>query len=147
MNRIFLLLCAWVPTIALSAEVPSSAGPISSDYMAKLLLSLGLVVVIIFALAWLVKRFNVIPQNSHNLIKVISTLSVGSRDRLALIQVGEEQLLIALTPGKISKLHRLEQPIETQDKTQSSFKSKFDSVLQKKDIPTQDLSKQKSDHE
>jgi len=134
MNRVFIFLCAGLPNSALAAVAPSSSSAISSDYMAKLLLSLGLVVAIIFALAWMVKRFNFIPQQSQNLIKIISTLSVGSRDRLALIQVGDEQLLIALTPGKISKLHCLKNPVKTVNEAQSSFKNKMDFLLDKQNL-------------
>ncbi len=131
MKRVLLFCCIYLPSIAYAEVTKSTTGPITSDYMSKLLLSLGLVVAVIFTLAWLVKRFRFLPNQSHNLITVISTLSVGSRDRLALIQVGEEQLLIALTPGKISKLHSLKKPIQGLDKA-SSFKNKLDAAMDDK---------------
>ena len=131
MKKVILFFYLMAPDLALAVDTKSPTSPLTSDYMAKLLLSLGLVVVIIFALAWLVKRFNFIPQQSQGLIKIISTLSVGSRDRLALIQVGDEQLLIALTPGKISKLHRLKTPIDMNEQTSSSFKNKFEALIDK----------------
>jgi len=131
MKKIVLFLMAYLPTLVIAETVKTATSPVSGDYMAKLLLSLGLVVAIIFALAWLVKRFNFIPQQNQGLIKVLSTLSIGSRDRLALVQVGDEQLLIALTPGKISKLHCLKNPITTDAQTNSSFKNKFDSLIDK----------------
>jgi len=134
MNKALIFLYACIPNMAFAAEVSSSSHAVNGDYMTKLLLSLGLVVAIIFALAWLVKRFNFIPQQSQNLIKIMSTLSVGSRDRLALIQVGDEQLLIALTPGKISKLHCLKNPVKTVDEAQSSFKNKMDFLLDKQNL-------------
>ena len=131
MKFALLFLCSYLPTLVIAETEKVSVNPISSDYMSKLLLSLGLVVVVIFALAWLVKRFNFIPQQNQGLIKIISTLSVGSRERLALIQVGEEQLLVALSPGNISKLHCLKKPVQTVDEAKSSFKNKFDSLVDK----------------
>ncbi len=131
MKLLIIFLLSFSPTLVIAEVAKTSSSPITTDYMAKLLLSLGLVVVIIFALAWLVKRFNFIPQQNQGIIKVISTLSVGSRDRLALIQVGDEQLLIALTPGKISKLHSMENPVESINQSQSSFKNKFNAILEK----------------
>lgn len=131
MKFLLILLLSYVPTLVMAEVDKLANSPITTDYMAKLLLSLGLVVVLIFGLAWLVKRFNFIPQQNQGLIKIISTLSIGSRDRLALVQVGEEQLLIALTPGKISKLHSLKKPVESIEQAQSSFKNKLDSIMDK----------------
>ena len=68
--------------------------------------------VIIFLLAWLVKKFNLNQQSSSGLIRVIAGLSIGTRDRIVLLQVGEEQILVGLTPGRIEKLHTLAQPLE-----------------------------------
>jgi len=128
MKRILLFCWLYLPLMAYAEANKPTTGPITSDYMAKLLLSLGLVVAIIFALAWLVKRFRFLPNQRHDLIKILSTLPLGSRDRLALIQVGEEQLLIALTPGKISKLHCLKKPIQDLDKT-DSFKNTLNAAM------------------
>lgn len=129
MIKTALFLSLYLPQLVFAETQKAATGPISNDYMANLLLSLGLVVGIIFLLAWMVKRFNFIPQQNQGIIKIVSSLSVGSRDRIALIQVGEEQLLIALTPGKITKLHRLETPVEASAVTQESFKSKFNGLM------------------
>ncbi len=126
-----LFFCFYLSASVNAATDKTVTGPLTGDYITKLLLSLGLVVGIIFLLAWMVKRFNVIPHQSQGLIKIISTLSVGSRDRIALIQVGDEQLLIALSPGKISKLHSLKTPVDTSNSTNVSFKSKFNSLIDK----------------
>ena len=76
-----------------------------------------------------------IVQNSNNgLINIISAISVGQRERIALIQVGEEQILIGLTQGRIDKLHTLKKPVEaTQPSTvaTSNFQQKFQQLLNK----------------
>lgn len=129
-----LFLGLFFPFLVFADTVAAQNTALSSGYMAKLLLSLGLVVGIIFALAWVVKRFNFVPQQGRGIIQIISTLSVGSRDRIALIQVGEEQLLIAVSPGRITKLHSLEKPIQTLNaKTleEGSFKDKLNTLLNK----------------
>ena len=86
--------------------------PISSPYLMKLTGGLVLIVAIIFLLAWLVKRFNLNQQASGGLIRVVAGLSIGTRDRIVLLQVGDEQILVGLTPGRIEKLHTLAQPLE-----------------------------------
>ncbi len=130
MRRLFLFCWGYVWSFSTYAEVAqTNTGSLTTSYMASLLLSLGLVVAIIIALAWLVRRFKILPQQNHNMIKVISTLSLGPRDRLALIQVGKEQLLIAISPGKIAKLHHLDTPVEIQEAVNTSFKSQLNDVM------------------
>ncbi|MCF5179307.1 flagellar assembly protein FliO, partial [Pseudomonas sp. PA-6-1D] len=38
--------------------------------------------------------------------------ALGPRDRLVLVQVGEEQILLGITPGRITPLHVLKTPVE-----------------------------------
>ncbi len=101
---------------ALMAQAEAVVGaplePISSPYLLKLTGGLMLVVAAIFALAWLVRKFNLNQQSHSGLIRIIAGLSVGTRDRIVLLQIGEEQILIGLTPGRIEKLHTLVTPLE-----------------------------------
>ena len=45
------------------------------------------------------------------MIKIVAGVSIGTRDRIVLLQVGEEQILVGLTPGRIEKLHTLAEPL------------------------------------
>ncbi|MGB5329488.1 MAG: flagellar biosynthetic protein FliO [Gammaproteobacteria bacterium] len=86
--------------------------PLSSPYLLKLTGGLLLVVLVIFLLAWVVKKFNLNQQSQNGLIRIIAGLSIGTRDRIVLLQVGEEQILLGLTPGHIEKLHTLAVPLD-----------------------------------
>lgn len=133
--RWLILAIGWLPT-ALLAQAENQAGnalePMSSPYLLKLSAGLILIVVLIFLLAWLVRKFN-LNQGSHSgLIKIIAGLSIGTRDRIVLLQVGDEQILVGLTPGKIEKLHTLSHPLEgpgEQPAVSSSFASKLNRLM------------------
>ncbi|MNE84237.1 flagellar biosynthesis protein FliO [compost metagenome] len=43
---------------------------------------------------------------------------LGPRDRLVLVQVGNEQILLGLTPGRIAPLHVMAQPVEVPSSAQ-----------------------------
>ena len=86
--------------------------PFSSPYLLKLTGGLLIVVLVIFLLAWVVKKFNLNQQSQNGLIRIIAGLSIGTRDRIVLLQVGEEQILLGLTQGRIEKLHTLAVPLE-----------------------------------
>jgi flagellar protein FliO/FliZ len=105
--------------------------PLSTPYLFKLTGGLLLVVVVILVFAWLVKKFNLNQQSQNGLIKIIAGLSIGTRDRIVLLQIGEEQILVGLTPGRIEKLHTLSQPLDAPEAqlASSSFAEKFNRVM------------------
>ncbi len=117
MRALLLILCLFPATLLAQAEsVPvAPIEPISSPYLMKLTGGLLLVVAVIFVLAWLVKKFNLNQQSQNGLIRIIAGLTIGTRDRIVLLQVGEEQILLGLTPGRIEKLHTLAEPVEAPD--------------------------------
>lgn len=106
--------------------------PISSPYLMKLTGGLILIVAIIFLLAWMVKKLNLNQHASSGLIRVVAGLSIGTRDRIVLLQVGEEQILLGLTPGRIEKLHTLAQPLDapsTEQAVPGAFAAKLNRLM------------------
>jgi flagellar protein FliO/FliZ len=121
---------------ALQAQSENQAGtvlePMSSPYLLKLTGGLILIVALIFLLAWLVRKFNLNQQSHSGLIRIIAGLSIGTRDRIVLLQIGEEQILVGLTPGKIEKLHTLSQPLDVPGEPSAvagSFASKLNRLM------------------
>ena len=117
-----------------SATLPS-VDPLSSSYLLKLTAGLVFIVLLIFALAWLMKKMQ-LTQNSHNgLINVVSAISVGHKERIALIEVGEEQILVGLTPGRIEKLHTLKDKLQVDQNAGNrvpNFGEKFRHMMERK---------------
>ncbi|MBO3780945.1 flagellar biosynthetic protein FliO, partial [Pseudomonas aeruginosa] len=83
--------------------------------LAQLVLGLGLVIGLIFLLAWLVRRVQQAGPRGNRLIRTLASQPLGPRDRLVLVQVGEEQILLGLTPGRITPLHVLKEPVHLPD--------------------------------
>lgn len=75
----------------------------------KVLFGLLLVILAIFASAWFFKRFNKLSPAYNENIRMLGSMSVGSREKIALIQVGEEQILVGITATQITPLHKLEE--------------------------------------
>jgi len=105
--------------------------PFSSPYLLKLTAGLLLVVAVILVLAWLVKKFNLNQQSHHGLIRIVAGLPLGTRDRILLVQIGDEQILLGLTPGRIEKLHTLAQPLQAPgaEVASASFADKLNRVM------------------
>ena len=96
---------------ASTAVAPLSSGGIAGQLL-QLLFGLGLVIGLIFLLAWLIRRVQRIGPRGGQVIKLLASQSLGPRDRLLLVQVGKEQILLGLTPGQITALHVLAEPVE-----------------------------------
>ncbi|MDO6568425.1 flagellar biosynthetic protein FliO [Alteromonas sp. 1_MG-2023] len=78
----------------------------------SIFLSLLLVVGIIFALAYLMRRFNVGSMGSGQM-KVVASMVAGTKEKIMVIQVGDEQHLVGVTSHNISHLSKLEKHLET----------------------------------
>lgn len=82
------------------------------DSLIQVLIALISVICIIFILSVLLKKFNILPGTSSGLIKIVAGISLSNKDRLLLIQVGDEQILVSATPGGINKIHELSTAVE-----------------------------------
>ena len=106
-------------SVALPAFAAEPATSMSSEGMgaqlSKLMLGLLLVIGLIFLLAWLLRRVQQLNPRGTQVIKLISTQALGPRERLVLVQVGGEQILIGLSGGRITPLHVMQEPVHLPD--------------------------------
>ncbi|OEC37125.1 flagellar protein FliO/FliZ [Pseudomonas cuatrocienegasensis] len=98
-----------------AAQTLPSVGSGITGQLLQLLLGLGLVVGLIFLLAWLMRRVQQITPRGGQVIKIVASQALGPRERLLLVQVGHEQVLLGLTAGRISPLHVMAEPVHLPD--------------------------------
>ncbi|PLV20063.1 flagellar biosynthetic protein FliO [Pseudomonas guariconensis] len=107
------LLVSETVIAATQAAAPAAAAPGSlSGQLAQMVFGLLLVVGLIFALAWLLRRMQGATPRGGQVIDIVGSRTIGPRDRLLLVQVGKEQILIGHSPGNIEALHVLAEPVE-----------------------------------
>ncbi|SFB48292.1 flagellar protein FliO/FliZ [Pseudomonas sp. NFIX10] len=96
-----------------TAAVAPAAGSGVAGQLAQLVLGLLLVLGLIFFLAWLLRRVQQAgPAGKGQVIDIVGSRALGPRDRLVLVQVGNEQILLGLSPGTITALHVLKEPVQ-----------------------------------
>lgn len=106
-----------LPLSALAAEpvaqlaAAPAVGSVGGQ-LTQLVLGLLLVIGLIFVLAWLMRRVQRIGPGNGQVIELVGSRALGPRDRLVLVQVGEEQILLGITPGRITPLHVLKTPVD-----------------------------------
>jgi len=75
------------------------------------ILALGLVIGLIFALAWILRRLPGTGLRPGDGLRVIAGVSLGNKERAVVIDINGQQLLLGVTPGAVSLLHTLETPL------------------------------------
>ncbi|MEF9898522.1 MAG: flagellar biosynthetic protein FliO [Pseudomonas sp.] len=105
------LAAATVQPVGATAPAPSGAGS-AVGQLTQLVLGLLLVLGLIFLLAWLLRRVQNAAPTGGQVIEILGSRTLGPRDRLLLIQVGKEQILIGHSPGSIEALHIMAEPVE-----------------------------------
>lgn len=72
------------------------------------LFALVLVLALFAGLVYLLKKTGHYANTGKHQLSVVTGLSLGMREKLVLVNVGEKQLLLGVTPGRIDKLMELE---------------------------------------
>ncbi len=85
--------------------------PDHSANLTEVFFSLIFIVILIFFLAWVIKRIGYHPINNNQLMKVVATLPVTAKEKIVLVQVGEEQIVIGVAPGFVGNIKTLDKPI------------------------------------
>ena len=92
------------PVFKLKDELEQSGEAKSSGDIGSMVVGLSAVLGIIFALAWLSKRFNLAAPGGNSNMRMISAMSVGQKEKIILVEVEGEKLLLGVTPQQISPL-------------------------------------------
>lgn len=73
--------------------------------------ALAFVLALIVGGAWLMRRVSGPIMAGDSALKVLASAPVGQRERVVLIQAGEQQLLLGVAPGQVSLLVQPDTPI------------------------------------
>ncbi|EWC42074.1 flagellar biosynthetic protein FliO [Pseudomonas stutzeri] len=103
-----------LPALAAQPATSMSSADMGAQ-LSKLMLGLLLVIGLIFLLAWVLRRVQQMNPRGTQLIRIVSSQALGPRERLVLVQVGSEQILIGLSGGRITPLHVMQEPVHLPD--------------------------------
>lgn len=129
--------CPWLLALlsgGAGAAEPAALGgsPIGAGYLAELVVGLLVVVVGIVALAWLLKRMNRFQGSAGGALKVVDGLALGTRERVVLVQVGDEQLLLGVAPGRVETLHVLAHTVTPAPAEQGAFAERLTRAMNRR---------------
>lgn len=113
---VFTLLTCWlagfslsaiaiVPTVATATPEPARSLGVAGMLQA----GLGLIVVLalIFLCGWVARRFGLQQTGGNRLLKVISSVMVGTRERVVVVEVSGQWLVLGVAAGQVRALHSM----------------------------------------
>lgn len=113
------------PYAAEQTTSPSSGG------LFQILLGLIAVLGLMAGAAWLLKRFGNPQMASGAAVKIIGGIAVGNRERIMVIEVADQWIVVGVAPGRVTTLSTMpKQDIPLHTATDSTTPSPFAGWLQ-----------------
>jgi flagellar protein FliO/FliZ len=93
---------------AVSEAVTPPTGVTNTDLWAptlRMILGLGGVLVVLGVLAFIAKRLRQGNAFKSGMIEIVSGVSLGGREKVVLLRVGEDEILVGMSPSGMRPLH------------------------------------------
>ncbi len=118
------------PSWAQATSAPAAAS--STGSMLQMLLGLAVVLAVILAAAWFLRRIGMPHAASNHLLKPIGSLALGTRERVVVIEIADQWLVLGVTAQQISTLHTLSKRTPDADKSHGGARSGIDAAFAQK---------------
>lgn len=91
---------------ALAANEAVAVSPTGS--ILKMVMGLAVVLAVMAIISWLVKRLLPNATNQNSAVKVVGGVSVGSRERVVVLEVAGRWLVVGVAQGQVSAIANLD---------------------------------------
>jgi len=87
------------------AGAPMTMAPTSSaGSLLQTIFALVFVLALLIGLAWFMKRYGPKVMGGNNKMRVVSSLNLGGRERIVLVEVADQWIVVGASPGRINAL-------------------------------------------
>lgn len=119
--------------MAAGTELAKGSSALGAHDMLRLTFGLLIVVLLIVALAWVLRRLNQAGIGVSGAFRIIAGTSLGPREKIMLVKAGERYLLLGVANGSINTLHDFgeEMPPGFQVEAKNSFPELLKHVMRK----------------
>ncbi|MFT6919671.1 MAG: flagellar protein FliO/FliZ [Cognaticolwellia sp.] len=131
-----------VSDVALTEDAPVEVGKHIAANMnsMSMIMSLLMVLAVIVISAMILKRFQGVGQTHHGL-KIVTSLHLGAKEKLVVVQAGDKQLLLGVTTQQVTLLETLDEPLVNAKENSVDFAQSLAKLFKQKAIKTYDKQK------
>lgn len=101
-----------------------------TDQVFQVALYLGLIVGLIVLLGFVARK--IAPQHGATAsggMRVVGSLALGLKEKLVMVQVGDRQLLIGVTPNNITSIEQFDEPVLEATDGMNDFRFKLQEMI------------------
>lgn len=130
--------------VAAQKEVVHSVNAVGADQVLRVIAGLVIVLVVIVLVAWLARKYLASRTYGGISLRVVGGASLGGKDRVVVIEVDGDNLLLGVSPGGITRLHKLKKTTTETRENQSvpplpersgNFIERLNEEIRRKSIP------------
>ncbi len=100
-SRFPILTVVFLPELA---RAQASPAPDIGGSLFQLLFGLGVVLALLFASLWLLKRLSAPRGEAAGMMRVVSGIAVGARERVVVVEIAGNWLVLGVAPGRVTAL-------------------------------------------
>jgi flagellar protein FliO/FliZ len=105
--RIHALLLAVIAPEALAQAAATGGSTGMGSGMLQATLGLALVLGLIWGAAWVVRRLGPVAGTGTSAIKIVAAQNIGPRERVVIVEIGDQWLVLGVATGAVRALHAL----------------------------------------
>jgi len=134
MKHLFLIVLFLIPSFAFAEDKKISLmEPLSIGSVIQVFAGLAAVLLLFGGLVFVLKRMGGFRAAQGGKMYVVEGVSISTRDRVLLMQVGEKQVLIGVSPNGISPIKVFDEAVITVDEShENSFSGQLKKQLNKR---------------
>ena len=103
----FIGMCCLLSMTAPARAADAAPAVSTAGSLLQVFIGLVAVLLLIVATAWVAKRLGVARGGASSLLHVVSSASVGARERVVVVEIGDSWLVVGVAPGSVNALMTL----------------------------------------
>ena len=100
---------------SMSSTIPESLTQDWAGHTLDMMGALLLVIAAVFLVSMALRHLQTKSSGAGGHLQIIQAMSVGTKDRVLLVQVGVDQILMSVSAAGIRHLHTLSEPVDVTD--------------------------------
>ena len=101
---LFSISAAHAQTATSTVATASTSTTSTAGNLVQVTLGLMVVLVLMAAAAWVLRRFNTAKGHNAAHIKIIGGVSVGNRERVMVVEIADQWIVVGVAPGRVNAL-------------------------------------------
>ncbi|AMO81492.1 flagellar biosynthetic protein FliO [Obesumbacterium proteus] len=122
-----------IPATSTSTSAPAAPTVPTGSVLTQVGSTLGAILLLILVIGWLVKRLGFAPKSSRNsMLNVRASCSLGARERVVVVEVDNQCLVLGVTSQSVTHLHTFTAPLAEDEPVEKKqdFSQIFKQVIQ-----------------